>query len=100
MAFDSLPDWLIIIAVVLILFGGAKKIPELARNLGRASGEYTRGKMELEREIRNSLNGTNAAAGKSEINYTEAAKKLGIDTNGKTEEQLKQEMASKLSEGR
>ncbi|PSN92920.1 twin-arginine translocase TatA/TatE family subunit, partial [Candidatus Marsarchaeota G1 archaeon OSP_B] len=28
---DSLWDWLIFIAVVLVLFGGANKIPELAR---------------------------------------------------------------------
>ena len=95
MAFDSLPDWLIIIAVVLILFGGARKIPELARNLGRASGEYTRGKMELEREIRNAMN--NPGSAKDQIDYVEAAKKLGIDTNNKSVDQIKQEMSAKLS---
>ncbi len=95
MAFDSLPDWIIIIAVILILFGGAKKIPELARNLGRASGEYTRGKMELEKEIRNAIN--NPSAGKDQVDYIESAKKMGIDTTGKTVDQVKQEMSSKLN---
>lgn len=39
------------IAVALILFGGANKLPELARGLGRAMGEFKRGQIEIEREI-------------------------------------------------
>ncbi|EQD32000.1 Twin-arginine translocation protein TatA/E [mine drainage metagenome] len=53
--FDSPTDWIIIIVLVLVLFGGAKKIPEFARSLGKATGEFTRGKMELEREIKSSF---------------------------------------------
>ena len=34
---------LIIVAVVLILFFGAKKIPELARGVGQAGGELKKG---------------------------------------------------------
>jgi len=37
--------------VALILFGGASKLPELARGLGRAMGEFKRGQIEIEREI-------------------------------------------------
>ncbi len=48
----SIWDWIIVIAVVLILFGGASKIPELFRALGRAVGEFRKGQMEVEREIR------------------------------------------------
>jgi hypothetical protein len=33
----------------------------------------------------------------SEINYSEAAKNLGIETSGKSEEQLKTEIKEKLS---
>lgn len=39
------------IVVVLVVFGGSKKIPELARGLGRAAGEFRRGQIEVEREI-------------------------------------------------
>ena len=35
--FDSYMDILIIAVVALIIFGGTKKIPEMARNLGKAS---------------------------------------------------------------
>ncbi|MFP3073929.1 MAG: twin-arginine translocase TatA/TatE family subunit [Caldivirga sp.] len=48
----SIWDWIVVIAVVLILFGGASKIPELFRALGRAVGEFKKGQMEVERELR------------------------------------------------
>src|SRR3990172_1302950 len=45
-------EWLIVLLVAgAILLFGPKKIPELARGLGRAMGEFRRGKVELEREI-------------------------------------------------
>lgn len=47
----SIWDWIVVIAVVLILFGGASKIPELFRALGRAVGEFRKGQLEVEREI-------------------------------------------------
>ena len=40
---------LICIAVVALLFG-AKKIPEIARSLGRAKGEFKKGLLEGEKE--------------------------------------------------
>jgi len=36
------PELLIIALVVLVLFGGAK-LPELARSLGKAKGEFKKG---------------------------------------------------------
>ena len=42
---------LVIIAVILLLFG-AKKIPELARSLGRASYEFKKAKEDLVKETR------------------------------------------------
>ena len=45
-------EWvLVLIVVVILFFGGAKKIPEFAQNLGRARGEYERGRMEVERQM-------------------------------------------------
>lgn len=48
----SVWDWLVLIVVALIVFGGSKKISEIARGLGRAAGEFKRGQLEVEREIR------------------------------------------------
>ncbi len=45
----SLTEILVIAVVVLLLFG-AKKIPELARSLGRASYEFKKAKQDLIRE--------------------------------------------------
>ena len=42
-------EWLLIIVVVLLLFG-AKRIPDLARSLGRASYEFKKAKNEIARE--------------------------------------------------
>lgn len=48
----SVTDWVILIIVIVILFGGASKVPELARAMGRAVGEYKKAQMEVEKEIR------------------------------------------------
>ncbi len=44
------PEWIVIFIVVLLLFG-AKKIPELARGLGKSMGEFKKAREEFEREI-------------------------------------------------
>ena len=33
----------IVVLLVIILFGGSKKIPELARSIGKAKGEFQKG---------------------------------------------------------
>ncbi|MGD0719302.1 MAG: twin-arginine translocase TatA/TatE family subunit [Thermoplasmata archaeon] len=50
--FDSIDDWLIIAVVAGILFYGSTKIPQLARSLGRSMGEFKRGRLEVERELK------------------------------------------------
>ena len=40
----------IIIAVVLLLFGG-KKIPELMKGLGKGISEFKKGKNEIEKDL-------------------------------------------------
>jgi sec-independent protein translocase protein TatA len=44
----------IIIAIVIIgvLIFGAKKIPELARTFGKAKGEFEKGRIESEKELK------------------------------------------------
>lgn len=44
----------IIIALVVIgaLIFGAKKIPELARTLGKSKGEFEKGRLESEKELK------------------------------------------------
>ena len=42
---------MIIIFVVILLLFGAKKIPELARGLGKSMGEFKKARDDFEREI-------------------------------------------------
>jgi sec-independent protein translocase protein TatA len=51
-AFGNLfgPDTLIIFLIILVFFG-AKKLPELARSLGQAMREFSKAKDDFEREI-------------------------------------------------
>lgn len=45
-------EWIFIIIIAGILIFGAKKIPELAKTLGKARMEYEKGKLEAEREFK------------------------------------------------
>ena len=44
------PDWILILLVVLLLFGG-KKIPELMRGLGQGVREFNAAKANIKSEI-------------------------------------------------
>ncbi len=49
--FGSPSDWAIIIIVALVLFFGTSKIPELFRSMGKAVGEFKKGRLEAEMEM-------------------------------------------------
>jgi sec-independent protein translocase protein TatA len=44
------PEMIMIFVVILLLFG-AKKLPELARGVGKSMGEFKKAREEFEREI-------------------------------------------------
>jgi len=48
----GLPEIVIILIALVILFFGGKKITELARGMGRFTGEFKKGKTEIEKEIK------------------------------------------------
>jgi sec-independent protein translocase protein TatA len=43
------PEWFIVLAVVLVIFGGSQ-LPKLARNLGKAQKEFKDGLSEGQKE--------------------------------------------------
>ncbi len=85
-------EWIILLIILAALFlFGPQKLPELARGVGRALGEFQRGRMEIEREIR----GQFAALPASDVRSREerVAGALGLATTGKTNVQLKIDIA-------
>ncbi len=85
-------EWIIllIIIAVLLLFG-PQKLPELARGVGRALGEFRRGKMEVERQISAEL--TTMEVKDTRVRVEKAAGALAIPTTGRSEIQLKLDIA-------
>ena len=45
-------SWIVLIVVAVVLIFGARKIPELARTFGKAKGEFEKGKIEGEKELK------------------------------------------------
>jgi len=45
-------EWIFIIIIAAVFIFGAKKIPELAKTFGKAKGEYEKGKIEGDKELK------------------------------------------------
>jgi sec-independent protein translocase protein TatA len=47
-------EWNVVIVIIIVgvLIFGVKKIPELARTFGKAKGEFEKGRLEAEKELK------------------------------------------------
>ena len=82
-------EWIILLVIVAALFlFGPSKLPELARGFGRAMGEFRRGRMEVEKEITQQFSQEDPRA-----KMDRAASALGLSTVGKSELQVKLDIA-------
>lgn len=96
---DALWEWVIVGVVVLVLFGSTKKIPDFARNLGRATGEFRRGQAEIQEEIRKTMAGEPLKTDDQKIKDEQTinlAKSMGIQTDNRSVSDIKRELADKL----
>jgi sec-independent protein translocase protein TatA len=59
------PEWIIILIVVLVLFGGAQ-LPKLARNLGKAQKEFKEGMAEGSKSDTSDEAGSSTSSGSSD----------------------------------
>ncbi len=94
-------EWVFIIIIVVVLFFGVKKIPEIARSVGRASSEYQKAKIQAKQE----LNQMNAKDGedKSTIDREKLesiADTLGIDSTNKNDAELREAIDLAISKER
>jgi sec-independent protein translocase protein TatA len=98
-------EWIIVgvVAIVIILWGPSK-IPEFAKALGRAKGEFNK----AQKDFTAAANATEQQSGRSPVTppsatlkskdemLLETAQKLGIPTEGKTRDQLSEEISVKV----
>jgi sec-independent protein translocase protein TatA len=93
-------EWIIIIFVALLALLGTNKLPEVTKKLGRAVGEYNRTKTEIQSQLSGvaSTNLNITAPVQNERQKLEfIAKSLGVDFAGKTDDELKKLIATKMS---
>ncbi|ABO07961.1 Sec-independent protein translocase subunit TatA/TatB [Pyrobaculum calidifontis] len=87
-------EWIVIlIAVVILLIWGPSKLPSLARGLGEAIREFRKATSGIEEEPRK-------VEKREEIDQKllETARALGISIEGKTKEQILDEINKKIAE--
>lgn len=93
----SAQDILLILLVAMLLFGSSK-IPELARSLGKATGEFKKAQQETEAELRDSEKSSKEQKSLNEKSskIKQMASDLGIPIEGKSDEQLLDEIKKKI----
>ena len=82
------PELVVILFIILLLFGG-KKLPELARSMGSAVKEYTAATKEPIKYVEEK---TKDKDGEDREAIIEAAKKLGIETEGRSVSEIAQDI--------
>jgi sec-independent protein translocase protein TatA len=110
MAFSGM-EWIIVILAIVLLLFGAKKVPEIARNLGKVKAEFDRGRMMVRQELsevdrsgssteekasetKRSVEDSRSEGGEPDDRdhdspLKKAAIDMGIDTEGRSEDELK-----------
>ncbi len=94
-------EWVFIIVIVVVLFFGVKKIPEIARSVGRASSEYEKAKIQAKKEL-NQVN-TKDVTDESSIGREKLesiADTLGIDFTNKNDAELRAAIDLAISKGK
>lgn len=84
-------ELIVIFAVAMLLFG-ANKLPELARSMGSSMGEFKKAQRESELNLRRFEKTLNEPSVPMNTKIQETAKKIGIAINGKTDDQLLDEI--------
>src|SRR5207253_8740245 len=92
-------EWVVILIIiaVLLLFGPSK-LPELARGVGRALGEFRRGKMQIQREISTELPQLDTRHLRMRVE--KAAGALGLPPSGRSQTGVKLDDARAAAEAR
>ena len=84
-------EWLVVVGILLVIFlWGPQKLPELARSIGLAKKEFDKAAKEISNPV-----ATSASVEPTTDPLIVAARSLGINTEGKTKEQIAKEITEK-----
>ena len=93
-------DWIVIAFVALLMLLGTKRMPEASRKIGKIVGDFNRTKNTVHNEIQRAkgefsipIQGP-AASERQKLEFL--AKNLGIDCMNKTDDDLRNQISSKL----
>lgn len=94
-------EWIIIIFVALVVLLGTNRLPDVAKKIGRAVGEYNKTKNQFQSNIKD-LSNTNIEINGPVQNERQKlemiAKSLGINFTNKTDVELREIISSKIGQ--
>ncbi|HEY7733192.1 MAG TPA: twin-arginine translocase TatA/TatE family subunit [Nitrososphaera sp.] len=89
-------EWVIIIGLIVVVFFGVKKIPELAKSFGKATAEYEKARIEAKRELQQLK--SKGSVGREKLESI--ADSLGIDYTNKNDDELRAAIEVELNKSK
>ncbi len=89
-------EWIIIVGLIVVVFFGVKKIPELARSFGKATAEFEKARIEAKRELQQMKSEGRVGREKLEA----IADSLGIDYTNKNDDELRTAIELELNKNK
>ncbi|MGE0242825.1 MAG: twin-arginine translocase TatA/TatE family subunit [Nitrososphaeraceae archaeon] len=87
-------EWIFIIVIIVVLFFGVKKIPELAKSFGKATAEFEKAKIEAKRDL-DKYKQENIDVERDKLESI--AETLGIDYTNKNNDELKKAIENEIN---
>ncbi len=92
-------EWIIIVFVALVLILGTNKLPEAAKKIGKAMNEYKKAKDGIQEQMKDYTSENLKIDGPVENERKKLemiGKSLGVDPKGKTDDELRTLISSKI----
>jgi len=89
-------EWIIIVGLIVVVFFGVKKIPELARSFGKATAEFEKARIEAKRELQQMK--SEGRVGREKLESI--ADSLGIDYTNKNDDELRSAIELELNKNK
>jgi sec-independent protein translocase protein TatA len=96
-------EWIIIIIIFLALIFGSKKLPEIARGIGKATSEFEKAKIQMRREMERAKTqniDTTPNPNPEREKLEDIADMLGIDYSTKRDDELRMAIDSEIRKNR